>query len=726
MLIFRRRHERLIAEMLDAFPAVLLVGARQTGKSFLARQIAASRPSAFFDLEKSSDLEMLANPGAELRSHPGKLIVIDEVQHLPELFKELRTIIDEERFAGRGNGKFLLLGSVSGRLQRQSESLAGRIAEVRLQPLDLLETRAAGGLQAILPQSAHHVTGIDPDEALLGLLWERGGYPQSILARDDRRSWQWRRNYLLEVIRKDAAAPRVPEEKFIALLRLIADKQGSIVTKQALAGQLQVKSRTVDNMLASLEEMMLIRSLPGYARNIKQQVRKAAKHYICDSGMHQCLVNRSLADLQGSDSARMRGASWEGFAIQNIVSALPDDWRCFYFEPAQGGGEVDLVLERPGGDVWAIEIKSGRNPEPEGLHRAAGKLHAERSFLVHGGASGYRRRGDIVTLPLADMLNEMLAHSGTGETAPPIGMSRAQSSPECRAAMAAVEQGHPNLNLRRAEFIADAIRRTVIACRAAAGPDDRQAGNAWVQVRNELLAWLRTESRRAPDDRQWQRRLQEAMEAIAQLPRPLQEDADSGCRDRFARLCCHDLLVHVTAVLLATDSHEFVGRLLARRWLVRGSMLAFVCFCAQDSGQPGQDARLDVPGFVDLHAGVSAAELMQAELLLLAAGMNLCARLLERNKDAARAAKGSFCWSPCLLGKDRAVPPLPFFRKTENPEGMQDFLACLGIAPTRANVVRLRQTVARFLDIRSNHLARAREDFIDFLNLANWHDFPDP
>ena len=354
---------------------MLLVGARQTGKSFLAGKIAAGRASICFDLEKEADMQRLARPGVELRRHSNKLIVIDEVQHRPGLFREIRTIIDEMRAEGSANGRFLLLGSVTERLQGQSESLTGRVMEMQLHPFNLLEILAAGGLPAILPQQPEHqsVAGIDKGERTLAMLWERGGYPESTLAADDEQSLHWRESHLSNAIRKDTGA-RGSKDRFLTLLRLIADKQGSATAKQEFARQLGLsKNDSVSAMLATLEQMMLIRSLPAYTRNIKQQVRKAAKYYICDSGIHHFLINRKMADLQGKQAARLRGASWEGFVIQNIISVLPRGWRCFHLGLA-GGRKADLILERPGGDLWAIEIKPGQNPDCEHLHKVSSRL----------------------------------------------------------------------------------------------------------------------------------------------------------------------------------------------------------------------------------------------------------------------------------------------------------------------------------------------------------------
>ena len=222
--LIERSCEKQLIKLLSASPAVLLVGARQTGKSSLARKIAARRASIYFDLEKEHDLRKLANPGDTLRKHTDKLVVIDEVQHIPDLFKEIRTIIDEMLAKGRAHGKFLLLGSVVERLQRQSESLTGRIMEMQLHPLNLLEIIAAGGLPAILPARRQSFASVAE------FLWTRGGYPESLLGEDDEQSLLWRNAHITNAIRKDAleSGTRIREKRFRKLLELIAEKQGSI------------------------------------------------------------------------------------------------------------------------------------------------------------------------------------------------------------------------------------------------------------------------------------------------------------------------------------------------------------------------------------------------------------------------------------------------------------------------------------------------------------------
>ena len=735
-----RNREALLLKLLSASPAVLLVGARQTGKSSLAEKVAATRASIFFDLERKDHLKKLADPGSELRKHKDKLVVIDEVQHIPDLFKEIRTIIDEMRARGSANGKFLLLGSGTERLLGQSESLTGRIMELQLHPFNLLEIQAAGGPDALLPGLPRPaVPGISREERTLALLWERGGYPESILAGDDEQSLLWRQGYLANAIRKDvlSSRTRMPEEKFLALLQLIADKQGSITPKQEFARQLGFrKNDSVDAMLATLEHMMLIHRLPPYARNIKQQVRKSSKYYICDSGIHQHLINRSLADLQGEDAARRRGASWEGFVIQNIISILPRGWRAFYLGFARGR-EIDLILEKPGGAIWAIEIRSGPARISEHLHKIVADLRPERSFLIHTGGSRHHDSSGISIVSLPDIMNELRAHDPDLHERQPEPDLR-QASPQYQEVITALGRGDRLLNVRRDSFIAGFVKQARQSCDQAAGPSDRAARNLWVQNRNELLEWLKLESRTEPEGRkarQWQQLLCGALEEIAgQAHQPRRGLYDFYVN--FPRLCCHDLFVHGTAVLMDNGCHEFVHTLTERRYLVGGSMLAFICFW---SGAPEdlagierlseEDQRQTVAEFVASQPYVPRTSLLQAELLLFVSGMLLCQQLSADARQARKAAAGYFCWDPWLFRSADTDPPLPFFRHTENREGMENFLSCLGLAPSAAEVGQLKKTIDKYLEKRLHYLTASRDDFkaafLNCINIENWHDnFP--
>ena len=387
-----RQAQTLLETLLARNPAVLIVGARQIGKSSLARRIAAGRPSVIFDLEKYQDLDKLDDYGVQLRKHADKLVVIDEVQNKPELFSELRVIIDELRAADRPYGKFLLLGSVSGRLQRQSEGLTGRIARIRMHSLNWLEVAGQFQLQ-------HR--------------WQRGGLPTSLLAEDDAHSLDWRQEYIDTTIHKDVltrAGSQITVDDYRKLLTLIAARQKDILNKGKLAGEMGHRAETINTMLANLADLMLIRKLPAYAQEIPRRLVKSPKYYICDSGIFFALVNKKLADSDNRAGTMLRGAAWEGFFIENLLSAMPRHWHPFFFRAHGSGHEVDLLFEQPGGQLWAVEIKSGEDATPNRKFLGALRhLQPQRSFLVHGGDFKHRGRNDIEILPLADMMNELRA-----------------------------------------------------------------------------------------------------------------------------------------------------------------------------------------------------------------------------------------------------------------------------------------------------------------------------
>ena len=724
MDVLNRQCQQRLIEMLSASPAVLLVGARQTGKSVLARQIAALQPSVYFDLEEPGDLQALDNPGAELRRHPGKLIVIDEVQHKPDLFNVIRVIIDELRRQGNANGKFLLLGSVIEDLQRQAESLAGRIMEMQLHPFNLLEAQAVGELAAFGSWRQQHPSG-HRQELLVDFLRQRGGYPESLLAGDESGARKWRQAHLRTVLSKDASQPKVAQARFLQLLKLIADKQGSVTPIQQFAHQLGMKKgATVASMLATLDQMMLIFSLPAYG-NAKYQARKAAKYYICDSGI--------LTDQLGRPAG---GGGWEGFVIGNIISVLPAGWNCFYFKDARGR-EIDLILVQPGGAIWAIEIKSGTDLHIDRhLPRLFESLHPQRCFLVHGGSFKQRPSAAIEFRSLPDMMQEVIACD------PDLRPQPTRSAPAGAGASAAYQQlmhsvatGDRMLNIRRDAFIADCIARAAVCCDQATGPSDRQARLVWAAMRDELLEWLRTESRIQPAGKQarpWQQALYTALEAIGELAPASSAGSSYNFYGDFPRLCCHDLFVHVTAVLLANSCHECILAMTTRRYRIREVMLAFICFW---SGQPAEaaglrwltveDEKLTVGEFIASHSRLAVAQLLAAELLLFLAGMILSEKLLADKSEGDRAQRGYFCWDPQLIKSVAALPRLEFFQRVSNREGAEALAECLGIEPSRQGIAQLKMQIDKYLHLRSKHAQVQQSDFCRALDLDNWHEFTD-
>ena len=388
------RHLReTIVHCLDEFPAVALLGPRQAGKTTLARQIAKQRTdqnqqSLYLDLESSQHRDRLAaDPFEYLQSHKQKLVILDEIQHLPEVFQVLRVLIDEDLPEARPNGRFLILGSASLDLLKQSsESLAGRIAFIELGPLDLLEAQTHSNW---------------------GSLWTRGGFPNSFLAATETKSLTWRRNLLRTYLERDIPqlGPRIASLTLRRFLTMLAHSQGGLLNAADLARSLAVDGKTVARYLELFQSLLLVRLLPSYHTNIAKRLVKGPKLYIRDSGLVHCLL-----DLQDSDSILshpVSGRSWEGFVIENLVSRAPDSVTPYFFRTA-AGAEVDLLLTMPGSKLWAIEIKRGLAPKlDKGFHHALDDLQPDRSFVVYSGVDRYGKTQDIEAISLADMMREL-------------------------------------------------------------------------------------------------------------------------------------------------------------------------------------------------------------------------------------------------------------------------------------------------------------------------------
>ena len=669
--VIPRRAEGLLAAGLAGAPAVILVGARQTGKSSLARKIAASRPSIIYDLEKEADRKALRNHARELRRHSDKLVVIDEVQKKPELFSELRVIIDELRAAGRSAGSFLLLGSVTGRLQRQSERLTGRVTKIELQPLDWLEVFAHRGD--------------------LLTVWDRGGYPGSLLAGTDGLSLTRRNDYISAALENDVSTARgsVSAEDYRQLLELLAERQKDTVHKSKLGNWLSRRQEAVGTMLASLEEMMLIRRLPAHAEGMAGRIVKNPKYYIRDSGIFHALINKGVADLASPANAARRGASWEGFVIQNLVAAAPRGWRSRFFKSHNSDSEIDLIFEKPGGGLWAIEIKSGPRAAPERKFlKPLQHLAPERGFLVHGGQERLPDVGGVEVVPLADMMNELLA-----QEKPP---AAAGSGPETiiapeqsfTAVIAALAEGVGPINLKRTRFVqhfSSRIRRILADDQLAKDENDRLL---WVQQRNMLLEWLAAEAAAAPEGKQakaWISKLAGVLEDLQNtLPEPGPEHGRPGAagggydfRTTFGRLCRHDLFVHAIAVLMQNEAYAAVAALLGRKYYVHGNMLASVCFSVD---QPAD--RPIVADFVTASAARPIVALIEAEAILLIHSL----LVWKERSDPAPTNPEYLRWPAWILQAQPGLSGLPFFIKAEDRPGAENLLACLGLAPKSRSV----------------------------------------
>lgn len=389
-MIVRRIASRLV-ELLDTNPAVALLGPRQVGKTTLALEVADTRPALYLDLESEADRAKLAEPELFLSKHQDRLVILDEVHRAPDLFNSLRGLIDSGRRAGKRTGRFLLLGSASMDLLRQSgESLAGRIAYLEMQPIDALEIR-------------------EPD---IGQLWVRGGFPDSFLASSDRASLRWRQDFIRTYLERDipALGPRIPAETLRRLWTMLAHQQASLLNAAQLAGSLGVTGRTVASYLDLLVDLLLVRRLEPWHANTTKRLVKSPKTYVRDSGLvHALLGIGSETDLLGHPVA---GPSWEGFAIETLIAAAPEGTQPNFYRTA-AGAEIDLLLTLPGGATWAVEIKRSLAPKAErGFYNACEDVDPARRIVIYPGSEPFPLGAGVEVMPLATAGEALLKLAG--------------------------------------------------------------------------------------------------------------------------------------------------------------------------------------------------------------------------------------------------------------------------------------------------------------------------
>jgi predicted AAA+ superfamily ATPase len=369
-----------IEHSLSEQAAVAIIGPRQVGKTTLAREIAGSRPaSLYLDLEAREDRDRLAEPALFLRQYENSLVVLDEIHRIPEIFSSLRGIIDKGRRTGHGKGRFLILGSASIDLLRQSsESLAGRITYVNMGPFNVLELPA--------------------DEPTLLQLWTRGGFPGSYLAPNDTESMRWRGDFIRTYLERDVPlfGPRVPAGVLERLWTMLAHGQGTLLNASRLASALQITAPTVQRYIDLLTDLLLVRRLQPFHSNAGKRLVKSPKVYIRDSGLvHALLGLRTFNDLAGHPVA---GASWEGYVIENLLAAAPERTVASFYRTA-AGAEIDLLLEIPGHGLWAIEVKRSLSGRPEkGFYIACHDLRPDKQFVVNAGLEKYPIDADTVAI----------------------------------------------------------------------------------------------------------------------------------------------------------------------------------------------------------------------------------------------------------------------------------------------------------------------------------------
>ena len=374
-----------LAADLDDAPAVALLGPRQVGKTTLALALAANRPSVYLDLQSPADRAKLATPELYLRDHADKLVVLDEIQLAPDLFPVLRGLIDEQRRSGRRSGMFLLLGSASMALMQQSgESLAGRCAYRELPGLTVLET---GGLAP-------------------NVLWLRGGFAESLLARDDARSLRWRLDFIRTYLERDVPqfGRRIAAQALRRFWTMLAHHQGGVLNAAALASSLGVDGKTIAAWLDLMVDLLLVRRLPPWSDNAGKRLVKSPKVYVRDSGLVHALLG--LGDMDALLGHPVVGASWECFVIENLLSvaaaAGPQIEASHYRTSA--GAEIDLLLRWPDGRTCAIEVKRSLTPKLErGFYSACDHVQPAARFVVYPGTERYRLQADVEAISLAEL-----------------------------------------------------------------------------------------------------------------------------------------------------------------------------------------------------------------------------------------------------------------------------------------------------------------------------------
>lgn len=382
-MIPRKTEIRILLEALSTYPAVGIVGARQVGKTTLAHMLAEQWQGRthHFDLEDSEDLARLSDPMLALKGQDG-LIVLDEVQRVPEIYPVLRVLIDKPKDSRR----FLILGSASPELlQQSSESLAGRIQYHRLSGL---------GLDELSSEQAQQ-------------LWVRGGFPSSFLAGTDQASLEWRRSFISTFLERDLPqlGVNVSSVRMRRFWNMLAHYHGQIWNASEFARSFGVADTTIRHYLDRLTDALVVRQVQPWHENVSKRQVKSPKVYICDSGLVHALLNLpSLHDIEGHPKS---GATWEGFVIEQLIRLLrADDSECFHWA-THAGAELDFLHVR-GLTKTGFEIKKTVAPKlTKSMHIAVQDLTLAHLFVIHAGEHSYRLAEKITAVPASRMVEEI-------------------------------------------------------------------------------------------------------------------------------------------------------------------------------------------------------------------------------------------------------------------------------------------------------------------------------
>lgn len=373
----------LLKEYLEIFPAVGIVGPRQVGKTTMAKALAKSAEIHYLDLESSADRIKLNDPLLYLKNYTDKIVVLDEIQQMPELFAELRGIIDSERNPGR----FVILGSASPQLIRKSaDSLAGRIGYIELSPFSL-------------PEVGYN---LEKD------LWLKGGFPLSFLAKTERGSMIWRKNFIKTYIEKDlnllglSAESRTIERFW----RMLSSTHGNLWNAHSIGRSLGLTAPTISKYLDIMEGAFLIRRLLPYHVNISKRLVKSPKIYLRDSGILHAF--KEITNYETLLNDPNVGASWEGFVIEQIINASKETTQAYFYRTQQGA-ECDLLLEKNGKIIACIEVKLSSSPKlSKGFRISMEDTKAENAYVIASVNETFQIESNITVTSLGLFIREIL------------------------------------------------------------------------------------------------------------------------------------------------------------------------------------------------------------------------------------------------------------------------------------------------------------------------------
>lgn len=387
--MIKRRIQKELATLLHTFPAVALLGPRQVGKTTLTRELLKSSLSEviYFDLENDDDIARMENPAFLFEQYRDACIVLDEIQRLPDLFRQLRPIIDQHRTPGR----FILTGSASPELVKGvSESLAGRIAFAELSPVNLLEA-----LDSNITQGQH---------------WFRGGFPTALTSATDAEFTLWAENFIRAYIERDLNLLFGVNLSAVLIRNfwyMLAANSGSIWTAENYARALGVSSTTIKKYLDFMEGAFMVRQLPAWYINMEKRVVKAPKVYIRDSGLlHQLNRIKSSRELPLN---LIVGASWEGYVMEQIYQLKPRHLEMYYYR-THHGAECDLILVDGLQPIAAIEIKYATVPSlSKGFYNVLEDLKVKKSFVITSGEKHYALDNKTIVSGLQFFLKNILS-----------------------------------------------------------------------------------------------------------------------------------------------------------------------------------------------------------------------------------------------------------------------------------------------------------------------------